>query len=54
MEEFTPPAKEAEVELGKEVEGGKVEVEGGKEVEEGAGKVEPGKLVVLPTREAAA
>ena len=47
MEEFAPPAKEAEVELGKEVDGEK-------EVEEGAGKVEPGKLVVLPTREAAA
>ena len=62
------PTKEAEVELGKEVEGGgKVEVEGGKEVEEGGpapakeleeelatGKVEPGKLVLLPTKEAAA
>jgi len=50
------PAKEAEVELGKEVEGGgNVEVEGAKEVEEGAGgKVEPWKLVLLPTKEAAA
>jgi hypothetical protein len=43
------------VELGKELEGGgKVEVEGAKEVEEEAGKVEPWKLVVLPTKEAAA
>ena len=49
------PAKEAEVELGKEVEGGgKVEVEGEKEVEEGAGKLEPWKLLLLPTKEAAA
>ena len=58
------PAKEAEVELGKELEGGG-KVEGGKEVEEGGpapakveelatGKVEPGKLVLLPTNEAAA
>ena len=43
------PTKEAEVELGKEVEGG-----GKVEVEEGAGKVEPWKLVLLPTKEAAA
>ena len=50
------PAKEVEVELGKEVEGGgNVEVEGAKEVEEGAGgKVGPWKLVLLPTKEAAA
>ena len=49
------PAKEVEVELGKEVEGGgKVEVEGEKEVEEGAGKLEPWKLLLLPTKEAAA
>ena len=61
MEEFAnevepAPAKEAEVELGKEVEGGgNVEVEGAKEVEEGAGgKVEPWKLVLFPTKEAAA
>ena len=53
------PVKEVEVEFGKEVEGcGKEEVEGAKEVEdevEGTGgKVEPWKLVLLPTREAAA
>ena len=47
-----PPAKEAGVELGKEVDGGKEEAGGAKDVVEVVGKVE--KLVVLPTKEAAA